>query len=162
MTKYTSSELVKLSKQTADPRMRLRLLAISHFVDGKNRTQIASITKVSRRIINQWVGRYLSHGIAGLASKKSPGRPSRLTDLQTQRLADMLSQEAESEAGGRLTGEDIRQYILTEFGITFHLNHIYKLLSKLGFSWQTSRSRHPKQKPEVIETFKKVPAVNDR
>ena len=35
----------KLIRATSDARMRLRLLAISHFVDGKNRTQIAKFLK---------------------------------------------------------------------------------------------------------------------
>jgi transposase len=162
MKQHTSLELVKLSKQTADPRMRLRLLAVAHFRDGANRTQVATMIKVSRRIVNQWVNNYLNLGLAGLESKMSPGRPGRLTDAQQKQLAEMLSQAAKSEAGGRLTGQDIRQYILAEFEVDFHLNHVYKLLKKLGFSWLSSRSRHPKQDPEVIETFKKVRHVNDR
>ncbi|WP_443263787.1 hypothetical protein [Vibrio sp. S12_S33] len=32
--------------------MRTRLLAISHFVDGKSRTQIAKCLKVSRTSVN--------------------------------------------------------------------------------------------------------------
>lgn len=162
MKQHTSLELIKLSKQTADPRMRLRLLALAHFMEGANRTQVAAMTKVSRRIVNQWVSNYLNLGLAGLESKKSPGRPGRLTDAQQEQLTEMLSQAAKSETGGRLTGQDIKQYVLAEFGVDFHLNHVYKLLRKLGFSWLSSRSRHPKQDPEVIETFKKVPAVNDR
>lgn len=62
MKQHTSSELIKLSKQTVDPPMRLRLLAIAHFLDGANRTQIAAMTKVNRRIINLWVSNYLNQG----------------------------------------------------------------------------------------------------
>ncbi|WP_435277206.1 helix-turn-helix domain-containing protein [Psychrobium sp. nBUS_13] len=38
---------------------------------------------------------------------------------------------------------------------------MYRLLHQLGFSWITSRSRHPKQSDEVQETFKKIRNGND-
>ncbi|WP_424416711.1 helix-turn-helix domain-containing protein [Oceanisphaera sp.] len=41
--------------------MRLRLLAVSHFVDGKNRTQIAAFLKVSRNSVNNWVKSYRNY-----------------------------------------------------------------------------------------------------
>ncbi|MCP3908605.1 MAG: winged helix-turn-helix domain-containing protein, partial [Oceanicoccus sp.] len=61
----------------------------------------------------------------------------------------------------RLTGEDIVHYIHTEFGVHYHLNHVYKILKQLGFSWITSRSKHPKQSLQSQEAFKKLPAGND-
>ncbi|WP_418357942.1 IS630 family transposase [Shewanella basaltis] len=157
MKQHTSFELIRLSKQTADARMRLRLLAVAHFLDGANRTQVAAMTKISRRIVNQWISNYLSQGLSGLESKKSSGRPPRLTDEQAKQLTLMLTEAAKSETGGRLTGQDIQGYILSEFGISFHLNHVYKILRKLGFSWLYSRSKHPKQNVEVMEAFKKFP-----
>ncbi|MBB1368777.1 winged helix-turn-helix domain-containing protein [Pseudoalteromonas sp. SR44-5] len=53
-------------------------------------------------------------------------------------------------------GEDIAQYIYEQFNVRYHTDHIYKLLKKLGFSWITSRSKHPKQSEESQEAFKKV------
>ncbi|WP_404936157.1 helix-turn-helix domain-containing protein, partial [Pseudoalteromonas sp. SR41-6] len=55
-------------------------------------------------------------------------------------------------------GEDIAQYIYDQFNIRYHTDHIYKLLKKRGFSWITSRSKHPKQSKESQEAFKKVPS----
>ena len=162
MKQHTSFELIWLSKQTADARMRLRLLAVAHFLERANRAQLAAITKISRRIVNQWISNYLSQGLSGLESKKSSGRPPRLTDEQAKQLTMMLTEAAKSEAGGRLTGQDIQRYILSEFGISFHLNHVYKILYKLGFSWLSSRSKHPKQDVEVMEAFKRPPLINDR
>ena len=50
----------KLIRATSDARMRLRLLAISHFIDGRNRTQIAKFLKVSRSSVNNWVNTNLN------------------------------------------------------------------------------------------------------
>ncbi|WP_424416459.1 helix-turn-helix domain-containing protein, partial [Oceanisphaera sp.] len=60
---YMTPDFPKLIRETSDARMRLRLLAVSHFVDGKNRTQIATFLKVSRNSVNNWVKSYLDFGI---------------------------------------------------------------------------------------------------
>ncbi|PKF58399.1 winged helix-turn-helix domain-containing protein [Alteromonadales bacterium alter-6D02] len=44
----------------------------------------------------------------------------------------------------------------TQFGVDYHLNHVYKLLKKIGFSWITSRSKHPKQSQKAQDEFKKL------
>ncbi|TEW53788.1 winged helix-turn-helix domain-containing protein [Psychromonas sp. RZ22] len=55
----------------------------------------------------------------------------------------------------RLIGSDIQSFILEHFGYQYHLSSVYKLLHRLGFSWITSRSKHPKQSIEAQEDFKK-------
>ncbi|WP_425439330.1 helix-turn-helix domain-containing protein [Pseudoalteromonas denitrificans] len=37
----------------------MRLLGVSHFIDGKNRTQIARFLKLSRTSVNKWIKCYL-------------------------------------------------------------------------------------------------------
>ena len=57
---HSSQELKALSNKVKDHRMRLRLLAVSHFKSGKNRAEIARMLNMSRRIVNDWVANYLS------------------------------------------------------------------------------------------------------
>ena len=66
-----------------------------------------------------------------------------------------------NDKGGRLVGTDIQLFITENFGHQYHLSSVYKLLHRLGFSWITSRSKHPKQSLEVQEDFKKIPNKND-
>ena len=153
---HSSQELKILSNKVKDHRMRLRLLAVSHFKSGKNRAEVARILNVSRRIVNDWVAKYLSGGLHGLESKKPSGRPSYLTKQEKETLSLYIKVQCQSDAGGRLTGESIRMYINANFDVNYHPNAIYKLLKSIGFSWITSRSRHPKQSDEVQETFKKI------
>lgn len=139
----------------------MRLLAVSYFLGGMNRTKVALALRVGRRSVNNWVTAYLRDGVEGLASKKQTGRPSSLSESQYQQLSDFIQTRSQSEQGGRLTGQDIVNYIEVNFGRCYHLNHIYKILRKLGFSWITSRSRHPKQSTDVQEDFKKIQNQND-
>jgi transposase len=152
----SSQDLLALSRAESNAPKRLRLLAISHFLDGKNRTQIALNLKVSRRSVNNWVSNYLTAGVEGLEAKKAQGHPCPLSIKQREQLFDYIDKQSRSHQGGRLTGEAIRLYIAEQFQITYHPNAIYKLLHLLGFSWITSRSKHPKQSQTAQDEFKKT------
>jgi len=136
--------------------MRLHLLAVSHFKSGKNRAEVGRMLNISRRIINDWVGNYLSEGLSRLESKKPTGRPSYLTEQQKQTLSLYIKAQSQSEVGGRLTGESIQSYIKDNFDVNYHPNAIYKLLKSICFSWISSRSRHPKQSDKIQEDFKNL------
>lgn len=134
----------------------MRLLAVAHFVDGANRSQIARMLKVSRRSVNVWIENYLSQGIEGLNTRKQKGRESYLSSVQQGELSAYIDKQSQSDTGGRLTGESIRQYVILHYGVTYHPNAIYRLLRHLGFSWITSRSKHPKQSQAAQDVFKKT------
>ena len=144
-----------LINATSNARHRLKLLAVSHFIDGKNRTEIASFLKVSRRSVNIWIKAYLDHGLDGLNAKRPPGRPSRLSSVQLAQVKKYIVDNAIKAEGGRLQGKDVQAFIKTEFDITFQKTNIYQLMHKLNLSWITTRSKHPKQSIEAQETFKK-------
>lgn len=46
--------LSSLINSTSNARLRMRYLAVSHFIDGKSRTEIARFLKVSRVSVNKW------------------------------------------------------------------------------------------------------------
>ncbi|MBB1461660.1 MULTISPECIES: winged helix-turn-helix domain-containing protein [Pseudoalteromonas] len=156
-----SKQLLALSRKEPNARKRIRLLAVSLFFEGENRTNIAKRLNTARGSVNKWVSNYLNNGVTGLNNKPIKGRPAKLTLQQLNTLSDYVKQSASSSEGGRLMGEDIAQYIYDQFNIRYHTDHIYKLLKKRGFSWITSRSKHPKQSKESQEAFKKVPSGND-
>jgi len=142
----TPQHLLALSRAEKNSPKRLRLLALSHFLEGK----------VSRRSVNKWVADYLSDGLAGLEAKKAPGRTCPLSIKQREQLFDYIDKQSRCTKGGRLTGEAIRLYVAEQFQIHYHPTAIYKLLHLLGFSWITSRSKHPKQSQEAQDEFKKT------
>ncbi|WP_431313089.1 helix-turn-helix domain-containing protein [Vibrio hyugaensis] len=47
-------------------------------------------------------------------------------------------------------------YIIKEFGKHYHPDSIYYLLNRMGFSWITSRSKHPSQSQQLQDDFKKI------
>lgn len=155
------NELEYLAKIEKRSRIKIRYLAICHFIEGKSRTEIAKSLRVARGSVNKWVSLYLADGIESLKDKPNPGRPSRLTPQQLNAITDFVKNRSTSTDGGRLQAKDVGEFICNEFGIEYEGRNIYKLLHQLGFSWITSRSRHPKQNDEAQCLFKNLPTGND-
>ncbi|WP_428452325.1 helix-turn-helix domain-containing protein [Photobacterium kasasachensis] len=97
----------------------------------------------------------------GLKEKPRTGRPAFLSNLKRQQLAKYIEDNATKPDGDRLTGYDIHDYIKLTFGKEYNSDYIYILLKKMGFSWITSRAKHPRQSDEIQEDFKKIQNRND-
>jgi transposase len=156
-----TQNITQIISSTKNGRLRIRLLAVSHFIDGQSRTQISKYLKVSRTSVNKWVKSYLDKGVVGLHGKKHTGRHKSLSEIQLQQLKDFVVTMAVKPDGGRLQGKDVQTYIAAEFGVQYQKSNIYNLLHELNLSWITTRSKHPKQSIEAQETFKKIPNKND-
>lgn len=156
MTNLSSSQLIQLSKKEKHAQKRIRLLAVAKFLECNNRAEVARQLNVSRRSVNNWVTNYLRAGASALDDKPRPGKESRLSLMQKQGVIRYVNQAAFSQKGGRLIADDVRDFIETEYGITYSTSHIYWILHQLGFSWITSRSKHPKQSLDAQEEFKKT------
>ena len=129
-----TKDLTPLIRREKNARMRIKLLALQHFLDGKSRCQIAAYLKVSRTSVNKWVSSYLSHGIAGLAEKSRSGRPPALSLSQQQQLAEYVAQCQGRIDSGRVSGVSIQVYIAKSFGIDYEISTVYRILSKLSTS----------------------------
>lgn len=156
MDSLNNIDFKKLASQQKSIQMKMRLLALAHFKDGHSRTQIAKYLKVSRTSVNKWVQTFLEEGLDGLQEKPRTGRPTFLTPEQREQLSLYINNRASGSSGGRLTGADIHAYIVKEFGQHYHSDSIYYLLKHMGFSWITSRSKHPKQSQQIQDDFKKI------
>ncbi|TWX73269.1 helix-turn-helix domain-containing protein [Colwellia sp. C1TZA3] len=108
--------------------MRTRLLAVSHFVDGKSPTEIARFLKVSRTSVNKWINAYLNDGLEGLNEGKHNGHPKGLTGSQLRRLKPFIIKSAVKPDGGKLQGKYMKNSIEEEFGVIYQKAHVYHLL----------------------------------
>ncbi|MGS0729836.1 helix-turn-helix domain-containing protein, partial [Shewanella sp. 0m-11] len=88
MNNFKNTDFTALSREQKSIQMKMRLLALAHFQDGKSRTKIALFLKVSRTSVNKWVHAYLEEGLAGLQEKPRTGRPAFLSTEQQAQLAD--------------------------------------------------------------------------
>lgn len=109
-------------------------IVISHFLAGKNRTEITCFLKMSRRSVNIWVKSYLDAGLKYLEVKPGSGRSQRLSSEQLSNIKQYVIDNAIKSEGGRLQGKGIQEYIQTTFRVTYQKINIYHLLGKLNLS----------------------------
>ena len=81
---FDVSQLRSLARRTKDGPQARRLLALAAIYDGATRTEAAKIGGVGLQIIRDWVLRFNARGPDALLNGKSPGKPSKLNDLQRQ------------------------------------------------------------------------------
>lgn len=141
---------------TNNASLKLRYLSVQKFHEGYSRTAIAKMLNVSRRLVNEWIAKYLAEGFDGLALKRATGQPSRLSHEQKMQLKEYVIAHAVKKQGGRLMGKDIQKYIEDTFAVTYQIRNIYRLMKELELVWITSRSKHPKQDLVAQEAFKKI------
>lgn len=105
-----------------------------------SQAEIARRLGVSRMAVSKWAKQLRQHpdDFASLKSRPRPGRPSRLTAGQWQRVLQRLTQGAlragfETE---RWTLQRIRALIVVDFGVHYHAHYLARRLKALGWSPQ--------------------------
>ncbi|MEZ8799464.1 transposase [Vibrio cyclitrophicus 1F53] len=145
-----------LINSTSNARLKIRYLAVSHFVDVKSHLEIAKYLKVSRVSVNKWVKAYLDNGLEGLQERTYSGRPHRLTDEQKSQFKEYVVEHAINKNGGRLQAKEIGLYIESNFDTSYKKSALYQLLHDTALSWITTRSKYSKQSV-MSDTFKPSP-----
>lgn len=128
---HSKEELVDLLRKETCGRMKLKLLALLHFQEGKSRYQISAYLKVSRTSVNKWISSYLSLGLEGLKEKKHSGRPASLSNEQLSQLNSYMEINFVRN-NGRLKAKQVQEYIESSFGVKYEISNIYKIMTKMG------------------------------
>jgi transposase len=118
-----------------------RLTALQRLADKIEPAQIAEQLGVARSTIYRWLADFIEKGEQSFHFQHSPGRPTKLTSAQQNRLGQLL--DAGPQANGFTaaiwTASLIVELIEHEFGQKFKPGYIPQLLAKLGFSYQKAR-----------------------
>ncbi len=157
----TPSELRAAAGRVKDGRVARRMLAIALVLEGVDRKSAAESCGMDRQTLRDWVHRYNSEGLAGLANRGGGGRKPRLTPTQKAKLAAWVEAGPDPERDGvvRWRCVDLKRRIETEFGVQLHERTVGKYLSGLGFRRLSVRPQHPKNDPAAQEAFKKTSAM---
>lgn len=122
-----------------------------------------TLNEAARRIgcgassVMRWFHARRRGGEEALRVRFSSGRPPRLTPRQKRRLIQLLT-EGPLTRGYRTnvwTSKRIAHLIDEEFGISYHPNHIGRLMFGLGWSHQKPKKRAAERDPEEIEGWKR-------
>jgi transposase len=138
-------------------KVRARLLAIGHLLDGGERSATARQFGMSRNVLRIWVSRYNAAGIAGLADRHGGGAPARLTAAQRDALKERVLAGADLERDAIVAYRirDIRALAEREFGVRYSHGGMHRVLHAIGCAWLMPRPYHPEGDAEAQDAFKK-------
>ena len=151
-----SNDFFKLSKQEQNPQKRIRLIALGQLKNGMKITKVSKSIGIDRHAIGRWYDSYKTSGLKGLDNKPKSGRIPKLAREKEQPFLIEIERLQNTRSGGRVTGCDIQKLAKNSFNADYANDSIYMVLKRLGFSWITARSKHPKSDEKTQNTFKKT------
>ena len=149
--------LREIARTTKDGGVVRRLQAIAAVLEGHSRGEAAHLNGMQRQTLRDWVHRYNEHGVAGLISRQSPGRPSALSEEQMEELRQMVlaGPDLERHCVGRWRCADLRKEIAARWLAVVHENTVGRFLHRLEMTRLQPRPQHPKTDAAAQEDFKK-------
>lgn len=154
---YLSADLRRYARRCVDADQVRRLLAVALILDGRSRSEAATVTGVTLQIVRDWVVRFNNGGPEGLATRKAPGRASILNDEQRARLGEIIEAGPIPAAHGvvRWRLADLAQWVWDEFGLSVTRHTLGRELRAMGYRKLSARPRHCGQESDDIAVFKK-------
>jgi transposase len=124
---------------------------------GKSQREVARLVGASPTSVNRWKAALDARGEAGILSKPHPGRRPRLGAAEKKRLVRILDRGA-SAAGfdtDLWTCSRVGHVVLREFGVAYHVDHVWKLLRSLGFTSQRPQKLARERDEQVIKRWQR-------
>lgn len=114
--------------------------------------EIAQVFQVSQGLVSQIYARYRQNGFAGLQGSSAPGASTKLTGTQRERLGTLLDQGATAHGfeGERWTRKRVQRLIEHEFGVTYEVSSVGRVLREMGFSRQKPTRKDHRQKASEV------------
>lgn len=147
---------MRMMKNEKHGRNRVRLLAMHHLQMGRSLEDISVIVSVHYKTVQSWLRRFRNDGFAGLFESQRSGAYRKLGTIEETVLFDKINALSGSKTGGYITGKELHQILIEECNVKCSLRTIYNTLHRLGFSWITSRSAHPRSNKDVQDEYKKT------
>ena len=166
-TDVPAAELRRLARRERNRAAAARMQAIAGALEGMARAEAARLAGMEREalrdavlrdaVLRDAVLRYNAEGLAGLHSRRGPGRRSRLDEEKRAALRRLALDGPEVEATGlsAWTLPELCREVERRWGVAYHPSHMGKLMRRLGLSRQKARPSHPKADAAAREAFAK-------
>jgi transposase len=159
-----------LSMSTREPprdwREGRRLRAWELHQQGWSQRRIAAALGVTPGAVSQWIARGTDGGAEALRTRTSPGAPPRLSAEQRAQLPHLLAKGAEAYGflGDVWTQARVAALIKAEFGVTYHRDHMNRLLRAIGWSVQKPVERATQRDEAAIKAWvdERWPAIKKK
>jgi transposase len=134
-----------------------RRRALKLLDEGMNLHEVGRRVACPASSVLRWRDKRIREGDGVFEVHRSPGRPSRLNDSQKRRLAKLLLKGAlvHQYRTDLWTTARVAEIVNREFGVTYHQDHVGRLLHSMGFSCQKPDRKALERDEERIERWKK-------
>ncbi len=125
--------------------------------DGKSLSEVARLVGAHVSSVKRWKRAIRGGGPEALAAKPHPGRTPWLTIDEKHALAELLCEGAQAAgfANDLWTCRRVAQVIRERFGVTYHRDHVGRLLRGLGFTPQKPQRRASQRDEDAIEQWRR-------
>lgn len=133
-----------------------RRIAGKLLLRGMGVSEVAKVVEASTSAVSRWKQMISREGLEGLKAKSHPGRPPKLSTAQLKQLVEML-QRGPVAAGfptAAWTCPRVAEVIENQFGVCYHVDHIWRLLNRLGWSCQMPEQRARERDEETIACWR--------
>ncbi|MBI4603882.1 MAG: transposase [Planctomycetes bacterium] len=121
------------------------------------------MSEVARRLnttitsVFRWSQAHRRGGKKALASRPVPGRPRKLSEMECKQLLNLLLKGAVVYGFTKelWTLKRIARVIHKEFGVSYHPNHVWRILRRCGWSCQVPERRALQRDEKAIEHWKR-------
>lgn len=134
-----------------------RRRAAEYFQERRPLQEIADRFGVSLTSVKRWKRTWMAEGVEGLAAKPHPGPEPRLSEQQRQELVEILL-AGPVAAGFRTdlwTCKRVAQVVRKRFKVSYHPDHVRRILHDLGFSPQKPRRVAREQDAAAVERWRR-------
>ncbi|KXB08733.1 hypothetical protein AKJ56_00535 [candidate division MSBL1 archaeon SCGC-AAA382N08] len=147
--------LKELRGKMDDPKVRDRITAVIMEVKGYKRGEMADLLSVHRETVRLWIKRFDESGVEGLWDEERPGRPSKISGSEKERLREDLKGSPkdfgyESEVWST---KMVLDHLREEYGVEYHPRYIQRFLRSLGFELKKPRPKHHKASEEEKKEY---------
>jgi transposase len=133
-----------------------RLRAVALHEQGWPEVLIAEALDVNKGTVSRWLAAAKTGGVEALLGHAGAGHPPKLTPEQLVRLPEFLWHGAEAYGfrGDVWTCARIAQVIAWELGVSYHKDHVSRLMKELGWTPQIPITRAVQRDEAAIEQWR--------
>lgn len=152
------------AKKFGDTDKFVRIRGIVLVAEGHSYREAASVLDVTSGSVSNWVAKYLEGGPDALATEPRSGRPRKLSEEELCAFEEII------DAGAMAYGfpnelwdaKRAARVILECFAVSYHPNHVAKILHQRGFSVQCPAVTLAKANREAQKQWEKqhVPRIS--
>ena len=137
------------ARHAADNRECIRLLGLALLQQSYSVKETAECLSVTKDAVHDWLRRFKQGGLEAMKDQGGRGRKKCLPITDEEAFKQAVLKAQQQKDNGNITGNDIKQLLEKEFGVTCGKTAVYGLLHRVGLSWMSARSPRSKQSKTV-------------